>query len=200
MPWSPFGRKRWRWCWTSNQVWIILVLAWTNMKLSMQKFTRTMALYLFPYWRWRYLQDPRCFNCWIICGNAIWAGTSTIHSDARGPAGNGACCILVESLVSIPRCRSLICTLLLCSDGPFARQGTDWFWCAQAEKYENGVFGSCPRVYCVGCNVVPCGRVDIPGNDTVKLFCPNCNDIFVPPSSRFQGVDGTYLSAEVLTQ
>lgn len=42
----------------------------------------------------------------------------------------------------------------------------------------------------MGCNVVPCGRVDIPGNDTVKLFCPNCNDIFVPPSSRFQGVDG----------
>lgn len=37
---------------------------------------------------------------------------------------------------------------------------------------------------------MPCGRVDIPGNDTVKLFCPNCNDIFVPPSSRFQGVDG----------
>jgi hypothetical protein len=54
------------------------------------------------------------------------------------------------------------------------------------------VFGSCPRVYCVGCNVVPCGRVDIPGNDIVKLYCPNCNDIYIPPSSRFQGVDGTY--------
>ncbi|KAF9534264.1 casein kinase II, regulatory subunit [Crepidotus variabilis] len=62
----------------------------------------------------------------------------------------------------------------------------------QAEKYESGVFGSCPRVYCVGCNVVPCGRVDIPGNDTVKLYCPNCNDIYVPPSSRFQGVDGAF--------
>ncbi|KAF8913958.1 casein kinase II regulatory subunit-domain-containing protein [Gymnopilus junonius] len=63
---------------------------------------------------------------------------------------------------------------------------------AMAEKYESGVFGSCPRVYCVGTNVVPCGRVDIPGQDTVKLFCPNCNDIFVPPSSRFQGVDGAF--------
>lgn len=30
----------------------------------------------------------------------------------------------------------------------------------------------------------------MPGLDTVKLFCPNCNDIYVPPSSRFQGVDG----------
>ena len=30
----------------------------------------------------------------------------------------------------------------------------------------------------------------MPGVDTVKLYCPNCNDIYVPPSSRFQGVDG----------
>jgi casein kinase II subunit beta len=60
----------------------------------------------------------------------------------------------------------------------------------QVDKYESGIFGSCPRVYCVGCNVVPCGRSDLPGIDTVKLFCPNCNDIYVPPSSRFQGVDG----------
>jgi hypothetical protein len=61
----------------------------------------------------------------------------------------------------------------------------------QVDKYENNIFGSCPRVYCVGCNVVPCGRSDMPGLDTVKLFCPNCNDVYVPPSSRFQGVDGT---------
>ncbi|KAJ7904581.1 casein kinase II, regulatory subunit [Mycena olivaceomarginata] len=48
---------------------------------------------------------------------------------------------------------------------------------AMVDKYESGIFGSCPRVYCVGCNV---------------LFCPNCNDIYVPPSSRFQGVDGAF--------
>ena len=45
----------------------------------------------------------------------------------------------------------------------------------------------------MGCNVVPCGRSDLPGLDTVKLFCPNCNDIYVPASSRFQGVDGLSL-------
>ncbi|TBU63943.1 casein kinase II regulatory subunit-domain-containing protein [Dichomitus squalens] len=63
---------------------------------------------------------------------------------------------------------------------------------AMVDKYEAGVFGSCPRVYCNGCNVVPCGRSDLPGLDTVKLFCPNCNDIYTPPSSRFQGVDGAF--------
>ncbi|KAJ3488392.1 hypothetical protein NLI96_g2891 [Meripilus lineatus] len=63
---------------------------------------------------------------------------------------------------------------------------------AMVEKYEQGVFGCCPRVYCSGCHVVPCGRSDLPGLDTVKLFCPNCNDIYTPPSSRFQGVDGAF--------
>ncbi|KAF4575029.1 casein kinase 2 regulatory subunit [Pleurotus pulmonarius] len=51
---------------------------------------------------------------------------------------------------------------------------------AMVEKYESGIFGSCPRVYCVGTKVVPCGKSDMPGFDTVKLFCPNCNDIYVP--------------------
>jgi len=63
---------------------------------------------------------------------------------------------------------------------------------AMVDKYEQGLFGVCPRVYCIGCNVVPCGRSDLPGLDTVKLFCPNCNDIYIPPSSRFQGVDGAF--------
>ncbi|KAH8830947.1 casein kinase II regulatory subunit-domain-containing protein [Flagelloscypha sp. PMI_526] len=63
---------------------------------------------------------------------------------------------------------------------------------AMVDKYESGIFGSCPRVYCVGTNVVPSGRSDIAGLDTVKLFCPNCNDIYAPPSSRFQNVDGAY--------
>ncbi|CAL1700795.1 unnamed protein product [Somion occarium] len=63
---------------------------------------------------------------------------------------------------------------------------------AMIEKYEAGVFGACPRVYCSMTHVVPCGRSDLPGLDTVKLFCPNCNDIYTPPSSRFQGVDGAF--------
>jgi len=31
---------------------------------------------------------------------------------------------------------------------------------AMAEKYESGQFGTCPRVYCLACHVVPCGRSD----------------------------------------
>ncbi|POY70866.1 hypothetical protein BMF94_6043, partial [Rhodotorula taiwanensis] len=59
-------------------------------------------------------------------------------------------------------------------------------------KFEATHFGTCPRVYCTQCRLVPCGRSDLPGVDTVKLFCPSCLDMYVPPSSRFQGVDGAF--------
>ncbi|KAL1965132.1 hypothetical protein VTN77DRAFT_6045 [Rasamsonia byssochlamydoides] len=60
------------------------------------------------------------------------------------------------------------------------------------EKYEMQHFGVCPRVYCNGCKVLPVGRSDSPGQDTVKLFCPSCYDIYTPPNSRFQSVDGAF--------
>ncbi|KAF9513240.1 hypothetical protein BS47DRAFT_1344466 [Hydnum rufescens UP504] len=72
-------------------------------------------------------------------------------------------------------------------------------WCTNdtfsrdlVEKYEAGHFGVCPRVYCQSCPVAPSGRSDLPGLETVKLYCPNCNDIYTPPSSRYQGVDGAF--------
>ncbi|KAK2753938.1 casein kinase 2 regulatory subunit [Arachnomyces sp. PD_36] len=60
------------------------------------------------------------------------------------------------------------------------------------EKYEMQHFGVCARVYCNGCRVLPVGRTDTPGQETVKLFCPSCQDIYTPPNSRFQSVDGAF--------
>ena len=60
------------------------------------------------------------------------------------------------------------------------------------EKYEQGHFGFCPRVFCNGAKVLPVGVSDIPGTETVKLFCPSCLDVYTPPNSRFQTVDGAY--------
>ena len=72
-------------------------------------------------------------------------------------------------------------------------------------KYEQAHFGYCPRVYCNTTKIVPCGRSDLPGVDTVKLFCPSCSayhpeamvlthtvDTYTPPSSRFSSVDGAF--------
>ena len=61
-----------------------------------------------------------------------------------------------------------------------------------SEKYEMGHFGHCPRVFCAGTKVLPVGRTDTPGHETVKLFCPGCLDIYTPPNSRFQAVDGAF--------
>ncbi|KAJ5907941.1 Casein kinase II regulatory subunit alpha-helical [Penicillium taxi] len=60
------------------------------------------------------------------------------------------------------------------------------------EKYEMQHFGVCPRVKCHGCKVLPVGRSDTPGHETVKLFCPGCQDIYTPPNSRFHSVDGAF--------
>ncbi|KZF26347.1 hypothetical protein L228DRAFT_10470 [Xylona heveae TC161] len=61
-----------------------------------------------------------------------------------------------------------------------------------AEKYELQHFGVCPRVHCNGCRVLPVGCSDTPGQDTVKLFCPSCLDVYTPPNSRFQSLDGAF--------
>ncbi|RDL42035.1 Casein kinase II subunit beta [Venustampulla echinocandica] len=61
-----------------------------------------------------------------------------------------------------------------------------------SEKYELGHFGVCPRTFCDGVRTLPVGLSDVPGEDTVKLFCPSCLDVYVPPNSRFQTVDGAF--------
>lgn len=60
------------------------------------------------------------------------------------------------------------------------------------EKYEMQHFGVCPRVNCNGCKVLPVGRSDTPGQETVKLFCPGCQDLYTPPNSRFHSIDGAF--------
>ena len=60
------------------------------------------------------------------------------------------------------------------------------------EKYQQQHFGICPRVNCNGCRVLPVGLTDTPGHDTVKLFCPSCQDIYTPPNSRFHTIDGAF--------
>ena len=40
--------------------------------------------------------------------------------------------------------------------------------------------------------MLPVGLSDTPGEETVKLFCPSCLDVYTPPNSRFQTVDGAF--------
>ncbi|ODV66722.1 hypothetical protein HYPBUDRAFT_141489 [Hyphopichia burtonii NRRL Y-1933] len=63
---------------------------------------------------------------------------------------------------------------------------------AMASKFEKNEFGPCPRFYCDGMHLIPVGSTDIPGQETVRLYCPCCNDIYLPLSSRYLNIDGAF--------
>ncbi|OAD67355.1 hypothetical protein PHYBLDRAFT_156570 [Phycomyces blakesleeanus NRRL 1555(-)] len=63
------------------------------------------------------------------------------------------------------------------------------------KKYEAGEFGYCPRVYCEKYKVLPCGQHDLPKLGNVRLYCPNCKDIYTPTSSKFNNVDGAHFGS-----
>ncbi|ODV98076.1 hypothetical protein PACTADRAFT_47897 [Pachysolen tannophilus NRRL Y-2460] len=63
---------------------------------------------------------------------------------------------------------------------------------AMAEKYENKKFGVCSRYHCDSMHLIPIGRYDQPGIETVRLYCPCCSDIYLPNSSRYLNIDGAF--------
>jgi casein kinase II subunit beta len=68
---------------------------------------------------------------------------------------------------------------------------------SMVDKYNAMEFGRCPRVYCQGQAVLPVGQSDIPRMNTVKLFCPRCEDIYYPKLSRHNRTHSLSLSLVV---
>jgi casein kinase II subunit beta len=78
------------------------------------------------------------------------------------------------------------------------------------EKWQQGEFGYCSRVYCENQPMLPIGArlkmfdysfvfivwvpglSDVPGDAMVKLYCPKCQDVYSPKSSRHHHTDGAY--------
>ena len=60
-------------------------------------------------------------------------------------------------------------------------------------KINEGVFGCCQRVKCNEQNLLPVGIYNIPGEESVKLFCPKCKELYLPNEENHSGIDGAYL-------
>ena len=57
------------------------------------------------------------------------------------------------------------------------------------EKFIAGEFGICPRVMCEKQKVIPIGISDQIGISRVKIFCPKCQDVYVP-KEKYSNIDG----------
>ena len=62
----------------------------------------------------------------------------------------------------------------------------------QLDKYKRADFGRCPRVLCQSQPLLPVGLTDVPYENSVKLYCGRCDDIYSPKSSRHGSIDGAY--------
>lgn len=63
------------------------------------------------------------------------------------------------------------------------------------EKYKRSDFGRCPRVLCYSQPLLPLGLCDLPFQKAVKLYCPRCEDIYSPKSSRHGTIDGAFFGS-----
>ena len=70
------------------------------------------------------------------------------------------------------------------------------------EKYLLNGFGTCPRVLCKRQSVMPIGISEELNTSRVKVFCPKCQDVFVPRKGAID-IDGAYFGTsfpQALTQ
>jgi len=66
------------------------------------------------------------------------------------------------------------------------------------EKYQAKTFGFCPNAFCDSQDqqaVLPCGVSDLLRHGTTKVFCPRCQEIYIPKSTKLEALDGAYFGS-----
>ena len=58
-------------------------------------------------------------------------------------------------------------------------------------KYLFGTFGVCPRTSCLNQNVMPIGLNDTLSTARVKIYCPKCEDMYIP-KKKIAELDGAF--------
>lgn len=63
-------------------------------------------------------------------------------------------------------------------------------------KFVNSVFGYCPRALCEKQKVLPVGLSDELRTSRVKVFCPKCEEVYIPKFKSIN-IDGAYFGTSV---
>lgn len=59
------------------------------------------------------------------------------------------------------------------------------------QKCMEGQFGFCPRMLCNNTRLLPVGKYDLPGYDTLRFYCPRCDDIYIDSGIKSK-LDGAF--------
>lgn len=60
------------------------------------------------------------------------------------------------------------------------------------QKYVDGKFGKCSRFFCDQASLLPIGLSDKPSEQSLRLYCPRCMDIYLPQHTKYISIDGAY--------
>lgn len=60
------------------------------------------------------------------------------------------------------------------------------------DKFQDAEFGTCPRVCCQGQHCLPVGMSDQQRSYPVNVYCPRCQELYYPRSTKQAGLDGAY--------
>lgn len=59
-------------------------------------------------------------------------------------------------------------------------------------KFKNAQLGRCPRILCNGQPTLPVGLTPAINLESVRLYCPRCEEIYASKSSRHAHIDGAF--------
>lgn len=60
------------------------------------------------------------------------------------------------------------------------------------KKYQKGLFGTCPRVFCERQQLLPYGQSQVPKKSLVCFYCPRCQDVYDSYKTRHANIDGSF--------
>ena len=61
---------------------------------------------------------------------------------------------------------------------------------AMWERFEQQAFGTCPRYFCHDQALLPIGLSALPRHECARVYCLNCQDLYVPFNSKHAAMDG----------